>query len=212
MLTPVEKILFAVAAVSSLYLTARGVWRIVRIIRRGQGKPDRKLVLKKAGDALVKFLTFKTVFRFRLVPSIFHALVGWGFITFLLIDLTDLIYAYSGFRLLDNTGSLGDIYRLLADIANVAILAGIAALAARRFIIRPGNLSTRETTLLHPHARSGIWRDSAIVAGFIFIHNSAHLLGESFHMTLNGSANSWQPATSTLAGLWVGVDPALLVT
>ncbi len=210
MLTPAEKILFAVAVVVPLYLTAQGVWRIIRIIRRGQGKPDWKVVLKKAGDALVKFLTLKTVLRFRFWPSVFHALVAWGFIAFLLIDLTDLIYAYSGFRLLENAGSFGDVYRLLADIANVALLVGIAALAVRRFVVRPENLSTRETTLLDPRARSGILRDSAIVASFIFIHNSAHLLGESFHVALSGAAGSWQPVASTLAGLWVGSDATLL--
>jgi len=199
MLTPLEKILFAAAVLVSLYFTARGVWRIVRIIGRGQGRPDWKLVSRKAWGALVKFLTFKTVFRFRLWPSVFHALIGWGFISFLLVNLSDLIYGYTGYRLLNSTGLFGDAYRLLADVANVAILVGILALAARRFILRPAALSSRATTLLHPAARSGIPRDSAIVAGFIFIHNSARLLGESFQVALNGGSDRWQPFISSVA-------------
>ncbi len=210
MLTPLEKIFFAAAVLLSLYLTAQGVGRIIRSIGRGQGKPDWKLVVKKAGDALVKFLTFKTVFRFRLWPSIFHALIGWGFISFLLINLADLIYGYTGFRLLDNTGRFGDTYRLLADIANVAIIIGILGMALRRFVIRPATLSTRATTLLDPHARAGILRDSAIVAGFIFIHNAARLIGESFQVALNGGVDSWQPFISTVAKLWIGTDPVAL--
>src|SRR5437762_1656013 len=125
MLTALEKILFAVAVLVSLYFTGQGVRRIIRIIGRGQGKPDWKLVAKKAGDAFVKFLTFKTVFRFRLLPSIFHALIGWGFISFLLVNLSDLIYGFNSFRLLDNTGLFGDAYRMLADAASVAIIVGI---------------------------------------------------------------------------------------
>jgi Fe-S oxidoreductase len=203
-------ILFAAAVLVSLYFTGRGVWRIIRIIGRGQGRPDWKLVVKKAGEALVKFLTFKTVFRFRLWPSIFHALIGWGFISFLLVNLADLIYGYSGFRLLDHLGLFGEAYRLLADVFNVAILVGIVAMAARRFVLRPATLSTRASTLLHPAARSGIRRDSAIVAGFIFIHNSAHLLGESFQVALSGRSDAWQPFISSVARLWAGANPAAL--
>lgn len=210
MLTLVEKILFAVAVLVSLYFTGRGVWHIISLIGQGQGKPDWKLVAQKAGDALVKFLTFKTVFRLRLWPSIFHALIGWGFLSFLLVNLSDLLYGYTGFRLLDSTGLFGDLYRLLADVANVAILLGILAMAARRFLLRPATLSTRDATLLDPRARTGILRDSAIVAGFIFIHNTARLIGESFTLALNGSADSWQPFISTVARLWVGADPRAL--
>ena len=40
MLTLVEKILFVAAVLSSLYFTWIGVRRIIKIISRGQGKPD----------------------------------------------------------------------------------------------------------------------------------------------------------------------------
>ena len=211
MLTPIEKILFFVAVAVSLYFTWRGVQRIIQNIASGQGKPDWSVVAKKAGGALLKFITFQPVFRFRLIPSILHGLIAWGFLAFLLINLADLIYGYTGFRLLESTGLFGDLYRLLADVANVAILVGIVAMTFRRFILRPTTLSTRESTLLDPQARFGILRDSAIVAGFIFLHNSARLVGESFSVALNGGADSWQPFISTLARLWVGTNETTLV-
>lgn len=211
MLTPVEKVLFFVAVVVSLYFTWRGVQRIIKNISSGQGKPDWNVVAKKAGGALVKFITFQPVFRFRLIPSILHGFIGWGFLAFLLINLADLIYGYTGFRLLESTGVFGDAYRLLADVANVAILVGIVAMVIRRFILRPATLSTRESTLLDPQARFGILRDSAIVAGFIFLHNSARLLGESFSVAINGGSDSWQPFISTVAKLWVGTNETTLV-
>ncbi|KAA0268133.1 MAG: (Fe-S)-binding protein, partial [Chloroflexi bacterium] len=117
----------------------------------------------------------------------------------------------TGWRLLDNTGLFGDVYRLIADIANVAIIVGILAMAFRRFILRPATLSTRETTLLHPKARTGIMRDSAIVATFIFIHNSMRFLGESFNLALAGHADRWQPTISAVSTLWSGADANVLV-
>ncbi|MGB8982563.1 MAG: (Fe-S)-binding protein, partial [Anaerolineales bacterium] len=177
-------------------------------IASGQGMPDWKLIWKRIGDLIVKVGLFQPVFRFRLGPSILHALVGWGFLTFLLINLADLIYAYTGFKLLENTGVFGDFYRLLADVAGAALLVGIVALAIRRFVLRPGNLTTRQSTLLHPKARFGILRDSAIVASFIFIHNTARLVGESSYLALPRAGlyffvdlplDPWQPVISAFA-------------
>jgi Fe-S oxidoreductase len=211
MLTLVEKILFVVATLVSLYFTYQGVMKIVAHISSGQGKVDWSLLWKRIGDLIVKVGLFQPVFRFRLGPSILHGLIGWGFLSFLLINLADLIYAYTGFKLLENTGLFGDVYRLIADVANVAIVGGILAMAFRRFILRPATLSTRDTTLLHPKARAGIMRDSAIVATFIFIHNAMRFLGESFGVALAGHTDSWQPSISAVSQLWAGVDASVLV-
>ena len=210
MLTLAEKILFVFAVLVSLYFTYKGVMKIVGHIASGQGKIDWSLVTKRIGELIVKVGLFQPVFRFRLGPSILHALIGWGFLSFLLINLADLIYAYTGFKLLENTGVFGDAYRLLADIANVAIIVGIVAMAVRRFILRPATLSTRETTLLNPKARTGITRDSAIVATFIFIHNSMRFLGESFALAMNNHTDAWQPTISAASKFFVGMSPTAL--
>ena len=210
MLTLVEKILFAVAVLVSLYFTYKGVMKIVGHIGSGQGKVDWSLLWKRIGDLIVKVGLFQPVFRLRLGPSIFHALIGWGFLSFLLINLADLIYAYTGWRLLENTGLFGDAYRMLADIANVAILIGIVAMVIRRFILRPATLSTRETTLLNPKARTGILLDSAIVATFIFVHNSMRFLGEAFGLALENKVDAWQPSISFVSKFFVGTSPTAL--
>ncbi len=210
MLTLAEKILFAVAVLVSLYFTGQGARRIIKNIASGQGKPDWKLVAGQAAQAIFKFLTFQPVFRFRFLPSLLHGLIGWGFLAFLLINLADLIYGYTGWRMLESTGIFGDGYRLLADIANVAILIGIIGMAARRFIFRPESLTTRQSTLLHPRARFGILRDSAIVAGFIFLHNSARLLSESFYVALH-EPDPWQPFITAVSRLWANANPTALL-
>ncbi len=211
MLTAVEKVLFALAVLLSLYFTWRGVQRIIHYISSGHGKVDWSLIPKRIGELIAKVGFFQPVFRFRLGPSILHALIGWGFIVFLVVNLNDLVYGYTSFSILDRTGAAGNLYRLLADIASAAILIGIVGMAIRRFVLRPPTLSTRNTTMLHPKARFGIKRDSAIVAGFIFIHNAARLFGESFRLGAEGVHDSWQPIVSSMAGLWSGGNAGSLL-
>src|SRR4030095_1368211 len=151
------------------------------------------------------------VFRFRLGPSLLHAFVGWGFFVYLLINISDLIYAYTGFKILENSGQFGNVYRLLADFLGVGILIGLASLAFRRYVLKPLTLTTRETTLLHPKARTGITRDSGIVTATFFTHNLMRLLGESFHLAAQGRTDSWQPIISAVSGLWSGVDANVLM-
>src|SRR5512139_1189845 len=133
MLSPIEKILFVLAVAASLYFTYRGVRRIISHIGSGHGQPDWNLVWKRIGDLIVKVGLFQPVFRLRLGPSILHGLIGWGFIVFLVVNLNDLVYGYTGFAILNNTGGVGNVYRLLADVANVAILFGIVAMVIRRY-------------------------------------------------------------------------------
>jgi hypothetical protein len=86
MLTLVEKILFVIGTLASLYYTYRGVARIMNHINSGQGKIDWLFLKNRIGDLVVKVGFFQPVFRFRLGPSILHALIGWGFLSFLLIN------------------------------------------------------------------------------------------------------------------------------
>ncbi len=211
MLTTIEKIIFAIATLVSLYFTYRGVDRIVKLISSGRGRPDWKAAFKRIPKTFAKLISLQPVFRFRLWPSIFHAMIAWGFLVFLVVNLSDLTYGFTGFNILEQTGVFGDVYRLFADIANVAILLGMVIMVIRRFALRPAVLSTRKTTLLNPNARTGISRDSAIVAGFIIIHNASRYLGESFYLALNGVRDSWQPTISAVAALWSGVNANTLL-
>src|SRR5262245_57435141 len=100
MLSPIEKILFAIATLVSLYLTYRGVMRIIGHISSGHGKIDWSLLPKRIPDLVAKYIFLQPTFRLRPGVSILHSFIGWGFFTYLLINLTDLIYGYTGFKLL----------------------------------------------------------------------------------------------------------------
>ena len=206
MLTLIEKILFVIAVLVSLIYTWIGVRRIIKIIGRGQGKPDWKLLRKRFWEVTFKVVSFRTLLRFRLVPSLLHVLIGWGFLFYLLVNLAELVQGYvPDYRFLQNTGALGDTYRLLADLVTLGVLVGISGMIIRRFVISPPELSVRGSTMLDPRARKGIKRDSAIVASFVIVHAVGRLLGESVFLAGQGP-DVWQPFATTLAGLLAGMN------
>ena len=212
MLTPAEKIIFAILTFISLLAFILSFRRIIRVIGAGQDKPDWNLAIQRLAKVLAQIITFQPVFRFRFWSSLFHALVGWGFGFYILVNLFEVTKAYfPGFEI---PGKIGDIYRLLADLLTVAVLIGMIFLVLRRFAFQPANLSTRDMTLLHPKARTGILRDSAIVAGFILLHIGARMVGESFRLAYDsqmGHIDTWQPFALALSRLWLKWTASSLV-
>ena len=80
MLTMPEKIIFILAVLLSLTLTSLAVRRIIRILQRGHGRPDWSVLKQRLLSVPPRILSFQPLFRFRLLPSLFHALIGWGFL------------------------------------------------------------------------------------------------------------------------------------
>ena len=201
MLTTPERIIFALVVLLSLYLTARAVRRIIRIIQRGHGRPDWNVLRHRLLSVPARIISFQPLFRIRFLPSLFHALVGWGFLYYVIVNFGDLLQAYiRGYQFL-GTGTIASLYHLGADILSAAVLIGIAALIVRRFIIKPMTLTARQDVLLHPKARFGILRDSAIVGTFVTFHVSSRFLGESFKIAQIG-LDPWQPIASAVSHLW----------
>jgi Fe-S oxidoreductase len=209
MLTLPERIIFILAVLLSLYATFQAFLRILRILQRGHGRPDWSVLRKRLLSAPARIISFQPLFRFRLLPSLFHALVGWGFLYFVLVNIGDLLQAYlPDFQFL-GSGSTGNFYRLGADISSIAVLTGIAALIIRRFVIRPATLSARPDVLLHPKARFGILRDSAIVGAFVTLHVGSRFIGESFKLALHGP-DPWQPFATNLSHLFLNWSASIL--
>jgi Fe-S oxidoreductase len=209
MLSLPEKILFAIAAILSFFAAYQVALRIKNIIGRGQGDIDWNLPMKRIGSVITKTITLQPVFRFRFWSSVFHGLIAWGFLYFLIVNLGDVLEAYiSEFQFL-GTGLLGNLYRLGADLLSVGTLIGMNILLIRRFILQDPNLSTRQEILLYPKARSGIRRDSAIVGFFIIFHVGFRFLGESFQIALEGQ-DAWQPIASAVSSFWYGMSDLAL--
>ncbi len=210
MLSSIEKVIFLLALIASLYGAYYGANRIVRSIRRGHGKVDWRSARKRTVSVFFRIISFEPVFRFRFIPSLFHGLVAWGFLFYLLVNLGDVLEGFiPGFHFL-GTGALADWYHLFGDIFSVAVLTGMIVLLIRRFILKPATLDARTEVFVQPKARAGIRRDSAIVGAFIIIHVGSRFVGESFKLAASGK-DAWQPAASTLSMLWQGWSPTAYV-
>lgn len=208
MLSPLEKIIFSIAAIAAAGAAGFVALRIARIIRRGQGKVDWAVIPGRLAEVAVKFVGLTPTWKTRPLASLFHALVAWGFTFYLLVNVGDVLEGFfAGFRFLGG-GMVGDVYRLLADVLSVAVLVGMALLMFRRFVRRDPALQTRAATLLHPRAAFGKMRDSFIVGVFILFHVGFRFLGKSFEVNLHPDA--WQPFASLVGGLWAGWDAAAL--
>ncbi|TAK12266.1 MAG: 4Fe-4S dicluster domain-containing protein [Anaerolineae bacterium] len=210
MLSPIERIIFLIAAVAAAGAAGFVALRIARTIGRGQGKPDWSIIPGRLVDVAVKFVGLTPTWKTRPLASLFHALVAWGFTLYLLVNLGDVLEGYlPEFHML-GAGPLGNFYRLLADVLSVGVLIGMTLLLVRRFVRRDPALNTRATTLLHPKAAFGKMRDSLIVGVFILVHIGFRFLGKSFEVVLEPDA--FQPFASLLGGLWAGWSPAALET
>ena len=209
MLTTAEKIIFISAVLLAFYAVFRITYRIVRIVNRGNGNVDWSVVPPRLFAVIAKTISFQPVFRLRLIPSLFHAFVGWAFIFYLLVNLADILEGlFHNFELF-GTNPLGNWFRLTADILSVAALLGMSALIIRRFVFKPETLSTRDDILISEKARRGIRRDSAIVAIFILVHVGARFVGQSIKIAETGN-DPWQPFANGLSALWSGIQPSLL--
>lgn len=214
MLTLIEKILFILLAGASAYFAYQAFDRIRRILRRGRGGEniDWRAALTRAQAALTKTLTLSPTWQTRFWPSLLHAWVVWGFIFYLLVNVGDGLNGFiPNFRFPTNGAVplLDGFYNLAADLLTVGVLTGMAALLLRRFVLRSKDFRFAESTLVHPKAKAGIRRDSAIVGSFILFHIGSRFLGESFHLSERG-ADLWQPFASAVSFLWDGLPPEVI--
>ncbi len=206
MLTLIEKILFILAALASLYFTYITLKRMINIIRRGQGRLNFDHLPHRLLTGLTALIGQGRIIRHRPFTSLMHFFIAWGFLYYFLVNLVDLLEAFiPGFRFLGDT-SLGGLYRLLADLLTVGVLVGMTYFLVRRFIAKTPALTYHDNIKLHPKAVRGIARDSLIVGGFIWGHVGFRFLGASFLVALKGG-DTWQPFASTLSQLWAGWPP-----
>lgn len=212
MLTPIEKLVFILAALVVLFLAWRAMVRLVRIISRGTGRPDWGTAGRRLIDvALRKTAALAPTFKARPVVSLLHGLVAWGFMYYLLVDFGDVLSGLITDFVFLGTGPVGDVYRLGADLLSAAALIGMTGLMIRRFIVGAPALDIRSETTVLPEARTGVRRDSAIVGFFILFHVGGRLFGESFHLAADGP-DAWQPVASALSTLWSGWSASAVET
>lgn len=206
MLTAPEKIFFVLLAVFSFYYGGMGFYRVYKTIARGRPDPRFDQLPRRILNGLWLVLSQQTVFKRRPLISFLHALVFYGFVYYFLVNGVDLLEGFFPFH---SRGGLWDPFNLLADLLTAGVLIGIVGLVIRRFMTRPSDFAFAPNVPLHEEVRSGIPRDSSIVAGFIFFHVGCRLLSKATQIAQEGG-DPFQPVGSALAAFFAGVGPGPL--
>ncbi|MAG36823.1 MAG: [Fe-S]-binding protein [Dehalococcoidia bacterium] len=211
MLTSVEKVLFAIAVLASLYGASLTFRRMAQVVLRGQGQLHLDRLPQRLAWGLVAFVSQGGMLRQRPLTSLIHLVIAWGFISYALANVMDILTGYvPGFRFLGQSAG-GGVYRLVVDLLSLGVLLGMTFLLLRRFVARSAVLTYHDRVKLHPKVLSAIPRDSLIVGAFILTHVGFRVLGSSLLVAMEGS-DPWQPFASMVAGFWVGLPaPAVAV-
>jgi Fe-S oxidoreductase len=202
MLSTPEKLLFLLLSLATAYTAYRAARKIIAVISRGHGTPDWGEAAKRLLGVLVRIGTLSPTWRSRPLVSVFHALIVYGFLFYLLVDLGDLLEGFISGLNFPGEGPVGDYFRLFSDLFSASLLIGMTFMLVRRFIAQDKVLNVRESSLLHPKAVRGRNQDSLIIGALTILHAGARLVGESFQLALHG-ADTWQSIANTLSGLWI---------
>lgn len=215
MLTIIEKVLFLVVVAVALYYAWRNFRTVFLVIRRGTGDfPSREEIVGRLVEAAVEWLSIRPIWKTRTTASVFHGLIAWSFVFYLLVNAGDVLQGYFPIQFLGDN-PIGSSYRFLADILSVAALVGMIYFLVRRFVLSAPELKYRDNVMLDEKVKAGgIRRDSLIVGLFILLHVGSRFLGESFTIALEraatGHGDAAQPFANAVSLLWGGLGTGAL--
>ncbi len=206
MLTLVEKLLFVLFALGSLYYGGTQFYAVYRAIARGKPETRMDNLSARIGRALWIVLTQKSVFKARPLVSFLHALIFYGFVFYFLVNLVDVLEGLFGIHA---RGGAWNLFNLLADLLTACVLIGIFGMLIRRLFVRPKDFDFPANVPLQPMVRAGIFRDSTLVAGFIVFHVGCRMLFKATQLAIDG-ADSFQPVSSLFAAALTGSSTGAL--
>lgn len=133
-----SRILLLALIVLSVWLFWRRFGIVVRRIVKARRDPDFKLSLigHRIWDFFWEVMCQAKVIRERPLPGVAHAFVFWAFCAFALVTLNHFASGF-GFAFLDYHAGFGVFYFWFAFTFAALCAVSIAALAFRRFVIRP---------------------------------------------------------------------------
>lgn len=204
MLTLIEKLLFILAVIASVYFGYVGFAKVFKVVMRGPGaKPTRDEMISRLVDAGVRWITTRPIWKTRTITSIFHIMISAGFVFYFLVNFGDVLEGLFPITFLGHN-IIGNLYRFLSDIFSVSVLVGMVYFLLRRFVFNSPALQYRDNvSLMETIKAGGIRRDSLIVGIFILCHVGFRFLSESFQIAVHGP-DAWQPFASLVSNLWGG--------
>ena len=108
---------------------------LVAVIRRGNSDLELDQLPLRIWRALVILISQRPVLRTRLVTSVLHALIVWGFLYYLLVNIGDILHGFVLNLRFMGAGALSGLYRLGADVVTLLILVSVIYFLVRRFVI-----------------------------------------------------------------------------
>ena len=209
MLTPVEKIIFVLAALTSAGFTFHGFKTIFDSIRKGRPAPELKNVSSSLIKAAITVLFQQTIFKARKVLSAIHMGLFFGLITYAFVNIVDALeglipgfeLTYGGKHLPNAPTGLVNTFNLISDVMSGFLLIAITVFFVRRFITKDKALTFRDNVLLNDKVKAGAQnRDSLVVDVFVVMHVVAHLMTQAFR--LNEGADPFMPIASFLNSIF----------
>ncbi len=199
MLTPWEKIVFAVLILATAAALLLPIFRRFRIIRAGRPSARTDEAGKRVGRAMGKVLLQRcTLRKERRLTGFMHVFIFYGALTFDTMTVNHTLEGFvPGFYLFGKTPlALG--FSFLVDVFAVLVLVGVLFFAVRRFLLRPKAYAT--TPL-----------DSAAIYSFIILVTLSYLYFEMSAVALHPEEARLSLLGQALAGNFMGgLDAAAL--
>lgn len=187
MLTPLEKIIFAVLILATAAAFLAPLIRRYRIVRAGT--PDNRFdrMASRAATALSKILFQRCTLKDeRLFTGLMHVFIFYGALTFDTMTVNHTLEGFfSGFFLFGGSG-LGLLFSAAVDVFGVLVLCGVAYFAVRRFIIRPPAYATTRG-------------DSAVIYAALILVTLSYFYFEALAVAHDPAAGRWAFLGTALA-------------
>jgi Fe-S oxidoreductase len=198
MLSPFEKVMFTFLVLVAIVATINTFGYMGRIILRGQDTLRWDNLATRVREGILALFSQGRIIRHRRRTSIFHYMVAWGFLFYLLVNGVEVAEGMiTGFHVPDNI--IGHLYSLAADVFGTLVLIGIVYFLLRRFAFADQALTARDNILRHPAAAAGgVNRDSLIVIIFILLHIGFRQISAAALLSLEGGSSIWEPTATLL--------------
>ena len=183
----------------TLYSGIRSYKILFATIKRGRNNLSKITVHRTWKVLTEKIILLLPTWKTRFWSNLFHIMIVWGFLIFLIINIYDLLNRF--FPTFTIPSPFAKILFPLTDIFSGLIIAGVFYFSLRRLFFHK-DLMIRGNVKLIPDIRKKINQDSAIVIALIFIHVTSRILAESLKAVYIPN-NLWLPITNTISSIWI---------
>ncbi len=176
--SPIEIVAFGLFFLASLSLFVLRSAKVARTILLSRPDPGYRFTHGRA-----RFWEFArdVLFQWKVIldrpwVGIAHALVFWGFCAFSAVTADHMLRGFGVHWLDSRTGLIGPVWFSVAFVFSIAVAVSIAALAVRRFLLRPAWLGAKVSP------------ESGLIAALIFLLMATYMAD---YLGLGGKWNWW---------------------